>query len=109
MPRRKASFTAIEKSVRHRQFQSRMASSPGEMHLLEAKKVARQLRILRLEAGLTQAKLAQNAGVTVETVARIERAVRGSPSAMFNPTLETLVRLCFAMGVRVTALFEGRR
>ncbi len=69
-----------------------------------AMKLAERVRRLRLEAGLTQAELAGGAGVTVETVARLERVLRGRASANANPSLETLTRLAAALGVDVTDL-----
>ena len=64
------------------------------------------MKQLRLEAGLTQAELASRAGVTVETVARLERVLRGRSSANSNPSLETLVRLASALGVEVSELLS---
>ncbi|HOU89823.1 MAG TPA: helix-turn-helix transcriptional regulator [Polyangiaceae bacterium] len=69
-----------------------------------AMKLAERVRRLRLEARLTQAELAAGAGVTVETVARLERVLRGRASANANPSLETLTRLAAALGVEVTDL-----
>src|SRR5262247_1903421 len=71
-----------------------------------ALRLADQVRQLRLEAGLTQAELAARAGVTVETVARLERVLRGRSSANSNPSLETLVRLASALGVEVAELLS---
>jgi transcriptional regulator with XRE-family HTH domain len=53
---------------------------------------------------MTQAELAARAGVTVETVARLERVLRGRSSANSNPSLETLARLSSALGVEVADL-----
>jgi transcriptional regulator with XRE-family HTH domain len=53
---------------------------------------------------MTQAELAARAGVTVETVARLERVLRGRLSANANPSLETLARLSDALGVDVPDL-----
>lgn len=53
---------------------------------------------------MTQAELAARAGVTVETVARLERVLRGRLSANANPSLETLSRLSQALGVDVPDL-----
>lgn len=74
-----------------------------------ALKLAERVRKLRLEAGLTQAELAAGAGVTVETVARLERVLRGRASANANPSLETLTRLAAALGVEVTDLLAPAR
>lgn len=71
-----------------------------------ANRLADHVKQLRLEAGLTQAELAARAGVTVETVARLERVLRGRSSANSNPSLETLVRLAGALGVEVAELLS---
>jgi transcriptional regulator with XRE-family HTH domain len=71
-----------------------------------ALRLAAQVRQLRVDAGLTQAELASRAGVTVETVARLERVLRGRSSANSNPSLETLARLSEALGVEVAELLS---
>jgi transcriptional regulator with XRE-family HTH domain len=70
-------------------------------------RLAEQVRLLRVQAGMTQAELASRAGVTVETVARLERVLRGRSSANSNPSLETLARLGSALGVEVAELLSG--
>jgi transcriptional regulator with XRE-family HTH domain len=70
----------------------------------DALTVAKNLKTLRTRKKLTQAKLAQQAGVTQETVARIERTVRGRASANVNPSLETLTRLASVLGVQTSRL-----
>jgi transcriptional regulator with XRE-family HTH domain len=70
-------------------------------------RLAEQVRQLRVQAGMTQAELAARAGVTVETVARLERVLRGRSSANSNPSLETLARLSSALGVEVSDLLSG--
>jgi transcriptional regulator with XRE-family HTH domain len=70
-------------------------------------RLAEQVRQLRVQAGMTQAELAARAGVTVETVARLERVLRGRSSANSNPSLETLARLSAALGVEVSELLSG--
>ncbi len=72
-----------------------------------AVRLAERVRELRLAAGMTQAELASRAGVTVETVARLERVLRGRSSANANPSLETLARLSEALGVEVTELLSA--
>ncbi|HMA94879.1 MAG TPA: helix-turn-helix transcriptional regulator [Polyangiaceae bacterium] len=62
-------------------------------------RLAKRVQSLRKRLGLTQAALASRAGVTVETVARLERVVRGRPSANSNPSLETLIRIASALEV----------
>ncbi|MEB2313176.1 MAG: helix-turn-helix transcriptional regulator [Sorangiineae bacterium] len=67
-------------------------------------RLAERVRQLRTQLGMTQAELASRAGVTVETVARIERVLRGRSSANANPSLETLARLSDALGVELAEL-----
>jgi transcriptional regulator with XRE-family HTH domain len=71
-----------------------------------AARLANRLRTLRASSGLTQAKLAERAGVRPETVARLERVVRERASANFNPSVDTLVRLATALGVDIADLFR---
>ena len=65
---------------------------------------AERLRELRIQAEMTQAELAHRAGVTVETVARIERVLRGRASANANPSLDTTARIASALGVEIVDL-----
>jgi transcriptional regulator with XRE-family HTH domain len=76
-----------------------------EPHVL-AEQVASQFKKYRERAGMTQAAVAVKAGTTVETVARLERVPRGRESANANPTLETLARLAYAVGVDPVALLK---
>jgi transcriptional regulator with XRE-family HTH domain len=69
-----------------------------------ALRLSKTLRRLRLSRGLTQADLARRAGVTVETVARIERGVRKRVSANLNPSLGTLEMLAKALRVELREL-----
>ena len=71
-----------------------------------AVRLAEQVRRLRTQAGLTQAELAARAGVTVETIARLERVLRGRLSANANPSLETMERIGTALGVEVAELLS---
>lgn len=71
-----------------------------------ARHVATQFKKYREKAGLTQAEVAQKAGVTVETCARLERVLRGRRSANANPSLETLARLAYAIGIEPMAFFR---
>jgi transcriptional regulator with XRE-family HTH domain len=66
--------------------------------------LAKRVQLLRKKLLLTQAALANRAGVTVETVARLERVVRGRASANSNPSLETLSRLATALDVELHEL-----
>jgi transcriptional regulator with XRE-family HTH domain len=72
-----------------------------------AVRLAEQVRRLRIQAGLTQAELAARAGVTVETIARLERVLRGRLSANANPSLETMERIGTALGVEVSELLSA--
>ena len=67
-------------------------------------RLADRVQHLRKNLGMTQAALAARAGVTVETVARLERVVRGRSSANSNPSLETLSRLALALEVELHTL-----
>jgi len=64
-------------------------------------RLAERVQQLRKNLGMTQAALAARAGVTVETVARLERVVRGRSSANSNPSLETLSRLAIALEIEL--------
>ncbi len=56
--------------------------------------VGRRLRDLRLQAGLTQPELGERARMAAAEISKIENGRR-------TPTLETLERLCRALGVSV--------
>ena len=58
---------------------------------------------------MTQAELASRAGVTVETVARLERVLRGRASANANPSLETMERIASSLGVDVSDLVSSSK
>ena len=58
---------------------------------------------------MTQAELASRAGVTVETVARLERVLRGRASANANPSLETMERIASSLGVDVADLVSASK
>lgn len=57
--------------------------------------VGKRLKKLRLEKGLTQAKLAEKAGLHTNSYAKIERGLR-------TPTNETIKKLSKALGVTAT-------
>jgi transcriptional regulator with XRE-family HTH domain len=71
-----------------------------------SKRLGARVRRLRCAAGLTQAQLALGAGLTVESVARIERCVRQCSSAQRNPCLSTLVGIADALGVHPAELLR---
>jgi len=70
--------------------------------------LANQIRTRRARAGMTQAELAARSGVTVETVARLERVLRGRASANANPSLETMERIASSLGCHAADLIDGR-
>ncbi|MCW5818159.1 MAG: helix-turn-helix transcriptional regulator [Labilithrix sp.] len=61
--------------------------------------VGRRIAELRERHGLTQANVAEAIGTTVPNLQRIEYGTQ-------NVTLETLVRIANAIGVRVVEMFE---
>lgn len=74
-----------------------------------AETVAANLRSRRTALGITQAAVAGYAGVTVETIARLERVLRGRASANANPSLETLDRIAAAVGCSVVDLLSAKK
>jgi transcriptional regulator with XRE-family HTH domain len=62
--------------------------------------VGARARELRLDLGLTMAKFAEQAGLSLGMLSKIEHGQTA-------PSLSTLVRLASAAGVPVTALFRG--
>ncbi len=61
--------------------------------------IGENLRRLRVREAMTQAELAQKAGVTAATVARAERNER-------EPNMSTLRKLANALGVHPSKLIE---
>lgn len=59
----------------------------------------KRLQTLRAEKGLTQEKLADEVGVTVESISNIERGIYG-------PKFENLEKISNVLGVKVKELFE---
>ena len=59
--------------------------------------LAERLLELRIEANLSQARLAEIAGVDRKTINRIE-------NGHFSPALDTIVRLSVALGITPSAL-----
>jgi transcriptional regulator with XRE-family HTH domain len=55
----------------------------------------------RLEAGLTQAQLAERAGMKQSAIARLERGDR-------TPSIETIARLAVALSVEFLITSDGR-
>ena len=62
--------------------------------------LAENLRILRLDANLTQDELAQRAGLERKTVNRIE-------NNKLSPTIDTLVRIALVLRTSVSELIDG--
>lgn len=58
----------------------------------------KRLQQLRLEAGFTQEQLADEIGVTIESISNIERGIHG-------PKFETLEKLAAALDITVKELF----
>jgi len=69
------------------------------LEIEKIKKFALRLKKLRVEKGLSQEKLAAEAGITLSQVARIE-------TARINPTLTTLAALSKALKVDLGDLFD---
>lgn len=67
-----------------------------------AQTVADQLMVLRAERGLSQARLAELAGVDRKTINRIE-------NGHFSPSLDTLTRLSVVLKCRLADLVEAKR
>lgn len=61
-------------------------------------RVARNVRRLRVDAGLSQEALAADAGLVTAHISRIERAVS-------NPTLDVLTRIARALRADIALLF----
>ncbi len=67
-----------------------------------AQTVADRLMALREERGLSQARLAELAGVDRKTINRIE-------NGHFSPSLDTLTRLSVVLKCRLAELVEAKR
>jgi transcriptional regulator with XRE-family HTH domain len=63
------------------------------------KQIGQRIQLLRDAAGLTQAQLADRAGVNPEHISRIERAEKG-------PSIELLDRIASALGLPIRDLFD---
>ena len=62
-------------------------------------KLGLQVQKLRKQAKLSQAKLAEKAGLSVESISRLERGVQ-------LPSIEAFHRLSLALGVPFSELFQ---
>lgn len=76
-----------------------MASGQDERYVPALKAFTARLRAERERAGLTQAELADRAGLSVTMVQNLER-----PSYAGNPRLSTLLALSDALGVQPVSL-----
>ena len=63
--------------------------------------IGEKLRTLRKAAKLTERKLAELAGVSQSAVSEIEHGKK-------SPTLDTLLKLCSALGISVADLFSDQ-
>ena len=63
-------------------------------------RLAEKLYELRQDNHLSQARLAEIAGVDRKTINRIE-------NGHFSPALDTIVRLCVALGVNPSEMLKG--
>lgn len=59
----------------------------------------KRLQELRVEADITQEVLADEVGLTIESISNIERGIHG-------PTFENLEKIAIALNVPVKELFE---
>lgn len=57
------------------------------------------LKARRLELGLSQKKLAEKAGVSFNTIYKIE-------AKMGNPTIATYQKLCDALGIKLSSVLK---
>jgi DNA-binding XRE family transcriptional regulator/predicted RNase H-like HicB family nuclease len=63
--------------------------------------IAIEIRWARLEQGLTQAELAERAGVTQQQINRLEKPGQ-------NPSIKTIVKVASALGMRSVVKLERR-
>jgi transcriptional regulator with XRE-family HTH domain len=60
----------------------------------------RHIRSLRRARGLTQELLAERSGLSPDTIRRLEQA-------SFSPSLDTLIKLCAGLDIKLSTLFEA--
>ena len=65
------------------------------------KKIGVRISQLRMKAGMTQAKLAEKADLSIDSISRIERGNRA-------PSLESLASIATALGVEPSQLLNFR-
>lgn len=66
----------------------------------KTKKIAKRLKQYRLDAGMSQQEVADNAGIDRKTVNRIE-------NLHFLPNIDTLLRLAKAFSINPADIFQG--
>jgi len=70
------------------------------MHMrVDYKALGRRIKHWREESGMTQAKLAEEIGLTANYIGYIERSQR-------TPSLQTLIDICYVFGCTPNDLFE---
>lgn len=76
-----------------------------ESEIALAKNLAERVKELREKQGLTQEKLAQKADITTPTYQRLEKgfSANGEP---LNPKAFTLLRVCQALGIKLSDLLK---
>jgi transcriptional regulator with XRE-family HTH domain len=77
---------------------------PSPLSVFFATQVLRRRKAQKL----TQAELATRAGLTVESIARAERVLRGKASAQSNPCLATIQAIAGSLGCHAADLLDGR-
>ena len=85
-------------SIPYEEVKARALARPGVKEAYDALEPAYQLACLRIARGLTQAELAEKAGVRQPNIARME-------SGKHQPTLDMLRRVAEAMGYRLDVRF----
>lgn len=70
------------------------------LHMSQLKmNFGKRMQALRLEANMTQEKLANEIGVSVESISNIERGI-------FGPKFDNLEKIADVLNIPVKALFE---
>ena len=64
------------------------------------KVISQRIKELRISNGLSQAALAESAGIDRKTINRIERN-------HFSPSLDTFFRICVALNVQPNTFVKG--
>ncbi len=92
---------------RFEKFKARALATPGVRdeydNLAEEFELLDEILKARMEAGLTQAELAERIGTTQSAVARMETALANGRT--HSPTIATLRRYAAALGYRVQVRF----